>query len=159
MKMLGPSAGNNITGDAVRSTVTTLLVHFWKLGVSNIGALGAQVTVSSTWSHSSMVTVANVVPDKPRVTNTTSVLSTDTTKLTIKGIGFETVDSFIDLDFFTADNECEQALVWVPQFTDLCTLGAQPLTLLLVRRPCVVDRGRIQGRPDQSPSRDWASDG
>ena len=77
--MLGPSAGNNITGDAVRSTVTTLLVHFWKLGVSNIGALGAQVTVSSTWSHSSMVTVAYVVPDKPRVTNTTAVLSTDTT--------------------------------------------------------------------------------
>ena len=83
------TSGSPVKASTILTTMTSLAVSFTHLSPSNVGSLEASVTVLSTWSGSSTTGVAKVVAANPSVIESTSLLSSDTAMLTIKGMGFE----------------------------------------------------------------------
>eukprot|EP00939_MAST-03C_sp_MAST-3C-sp1_P004148 g4148.t1 len=73
------------------ATMTTLSVSFTHLAPSNNGETltWTSVTVGNTWSVSASTDVAKIVETLPKVTSSTSVLSSSSSKLTIQGKGFD----------------------------------------------------------------------
>eukprot|EP00940_MAST-03C_sp_MAST-3C-sp2_P002005 g2005.t1 len=97
------STSDHISGYTAQSTLTTLIVSFYKLSVGHTSpsdgtaSMSANVAISGIWSSSAKV--AKIFAADPVVTSVVSALSSDTSLLTISGTGFDAHATNVSVDF------------------------------------------------------------
>jgi hypothetical protein len=124
---------HNVKGTMVNmnTTMNTLVVQFTHLAPTDqsVLPLQAQVTVSNTWSSTSM-TVAKVTATNPTIDSSTTILSSDALRLTVYGRGFDafvTTSNVLNIDVIQGEVARSSVTALILSFTRLSPTDTGPL--------------------------------